>query len=101
MEVSLLAGDESFTIPHRLQTRCVSGYILHYVAADCGCRLVVTAALRRQRALAARGFQARAAIDATTMFLLSSQLFEGEKSFESPAVHLTAGGEFRIRSRVG
>ena len=39
-----------------------------------------------------------AAIDAPSPFLLSFQLFEGEKSFESPAAHLTAGGEFRIRS---
>ena len=40
---------------------------------------------------------AGAAIDAPPPFVLSFQLFEGEKSFESPAVHLTAGGEFRIR----
>lgn len=33
-----------------------------------------------------------AAIDAPLSFLLSFQLFEGEKSFESPVVHLTAGG---------
>ena len=42
-----------------------------------------------------------AAIDAQPPFVLSLQLFEGETSFESPAVHLAAGGEFRIKSRVG
>ena len=39
---------------------------------------------------------AGAAIDAPPPFVLSFQLFEGEKSFESPVVHLAAGGEFRI-----
>ena len=33
-----------------------------------------------------------AAIDALPPFVLSFQLFEGETSFESPAVHLAAGG---------
>ena len=37
-------------------------------------------------------FQAVAAIDALPPFVLSFQLFEGETSFESPAVHLAAGG---------
>ena len=37
------------------------------------------------------------AIDAGPPIVLSFQLFEGEKSFELPAVHLAAGGEFRIR----
>ena len=42
-----------------------------------------------------------AAIDAPSLFVLSFRLFEGETSFESPAVHLAAGGEFRIKSRMG
>ena len=41
------------------------------------------------------------AIDAPPPFVLSFQLFEGETSFESPAVHLAAGGEFRIKLRIG
>lgn len=40
-----------------------------------------------------------AAIDAPLPFLLSFQLFEGEKSFESPVVHLAAGGNLRINPK--
>ena len=32
--------------------------------------------------------------------MLSFELFEGETSFESPVVHLAAGGEFRISRLV-
>ena len=42
-----------------------------------------------------------AAIDAPATIVVSFQLFEGETSFESPAVHLAAGGEFRIKLRFG
>ena len=41
-----------------------------------------------------------AAIDAPATIVVSFQLFEGAKAFESPAVHLAASGEFRIKSRV-
>ena len=41
--------------------------------------------------------RAVAAIDAPPQIVVSFQLFEGETSFESPAVQLAAGGEFRIR----